>query len=92
LTKPKKEIVKQYKKMIDFGCVVCKRKYGVYTQPCIHHLTGAGMGLKNKEKFIPLCHHHHQGKEGIHHLGNKIWEDRFGLQEELLQYYKEHES
>ena len=92
MPKPKKEIIKQYEKMIAFGCVVFKNMYGIYTPPCIHHFTGAGMGLKNKEKFIPLCHHHHQGKEGIHHIGKFTWEDRFGTQEELLEYYKEHES
>ena len=52
MPKPKKEIIKQYEKMIAFGCVVCKKMYGIYTPPCIHHFTGAGMGLKNKEKFI----------------------------------------
>jgi len=38
---------------------------------------------------LPLCHTHHQGSEGIHHLGNKVWEEKYGSQEELLQYIKE---
>ena len=65
-----------------------KKKYGVYTQPCIHHITGAGMALKNKE-FIPLCHHHHQGGEGIHTLGTKVWEEKYGRQRDLLREFKE---
>ena len=51
--KPNKKIQKEYKKAIKFVCVVCKKHYGVYTEPCIHHLTGGGMGLKSKD-FIPL--------------------------------------
>jgi hypothetical protein len=85
--KPSKDTKESYKKAIEFGCVVCKKYYGVYTRPCIHHITGAGMGLKARE-FIPLCHTHHQGWEGIHFLGNEKFEEKFGTQEELLEYYK----
>jgi len=34
-----------------------------------------------------ICHTHHQGLQGIHYLGNKEWEKKFGTQEELLEYY-----
>lgn len=86
---PNKETKKLYEKAIKHGCVVCKMQYGVYTEPCIHHLTGAGMGKKS-DKFIPLCHYHHQGNEGIHHIGTKTWENKFGSQEELLKYFLAH--
>ena len=46
------------------------------------------MGLKARE-FIPLCHTHHQGWDGIHFLGNKKFEEKYGTQEELLKYYKD---
>ena len=85
--KPNKEIQLKYKEAVSYGCVVCKKMYGIYTVPSIHHLTGAGMGLKSK-LFIPLCFEHHQGSEGIHHLGNFTWEDKYGTQEELLEYYE----
>ena len=85
--KPNKAAQKEYQKAIEYGCIVCKKKYGVYTQPCIHHITGAGMALKNKD-FIPLCHHHHQGGEGIHTLGTKIWEEKYGTQEDLLNEFR----
>ena len=88
--KPTKEIQKEYERMIEFGCVLCHKIYnGIKTPACIHHFTGAGMGLKNRENFIPLCHTHHQGKEGIHHLGTFTWEEKYATQEELLKYYKE---
>tara|TARA_R110002020_G_scaffold380159_1_gene591354 strand:- start:455 stop:745 length:291 start_codon:yes stop_codon:yes gene_type:complete len=87
--KPNKETQKKYKEMVEFGCVVCKKLYGVHSAACIHHFTGAGMGLKDIENFIPLCHTHHQGKKGIHHLGRFTWEDKFGKQKELLDWYEE---
>jgi hypothetical protein len=86
--KPNKATRQLYELAVDYGCIVCKNKYGVYTQPCIHHITGAGMALKSDD-FIPLCHHHHQGGEGIHTLGTRTWEDKFGRQQELLQEFKE---
>ena len=45
------------------------------------------MALKSKD-FIPLCHHHHQGGEGIHTLGTKIWEEKYGTQEDLLNEFR----
>tara|TARA_R100001463_G_scaffold34565_1_gene75870 strand:- start:461 stop:736 length:276 start_codon:yes stop_codon:yes gene_type:complete len=86
--RPTKSIQKEYDKCVSYGCVLCKKLYGIYSPPCIHHLTGAGMSLKSKD-FIPLCHAHHQGKEGIHHLGTFTWEEKYGTQESLLKYYKE---
>ena len=86
--RPNKETQKKYNRMVDFGCVVCQKVYGVYTEPCIHHFTGAGMGLKSTEKYIPLCHTHHQGIEGIHHIGTRNWEKKFGSQQELLNWYE----
>ena len=85
--KPNKARQKEYSEAIKYGCVVCKREHGVYTMPCIHHLTGAGVGLKHRD-ILPLCHTHHQGKEGIHHLGTFTWEKKYGTQKELLEYYK----
>lgn len=84
--KPNKATKELYEKAVNFGCVVCKLHLGVYTEPCIHHLTGAGMGKKS-DKIIPLCHTHHQGIEGIHHIGTKKWEKKFGSQSDLAQYF-----
>ena len=83
---PTKETKLMYEKAVNYGCIVCKIKYAVYTEPCIHHLTGAGMGKKN-EDIIPLCHYHHQGKEGIHHIGTKTWEKKFGSQKDLHKHF-----
>ena len=45
------------------------------------------MGLRNEKKFIGLCHLHHRGKDGVHH-NKKTFEERFGTQEELYEWYK----
>lgn len=62
------------------GCIICK-------QPAtIHHIRkGMGMGQRNTHrKILPLCHNHHQGKEGIHTLGTKTWQAKYGDEEMLL--------
>ena len=57
----------------------------------VHHVTGAGMGLKAPFwAVIPLCHPHHRtGGPGvsIHDgLGVPDWEARFGRQEDLSAF------
>ena len=86
--KPNKEMKRRYGEAVEYGCILCKILYGVYTEPCIHHLTGGGMGMKS-EDFIPLCHTHHQGSQGLHHLGNRVWEEKYGTQKEMLEMYLE---
>ena len=82
---PSKKTKEEYNRAVEFGCVVCKKHYGLRTEPTIYHLTGAGMGLKSK-RFIPLCPEHHQGNQGVHH-NTKLFEERFGTQEDLLDWY-----
>jgi hypothetical protein len=68
-------------RVASLGCIVCRSPAEV------HHLTGAGMGLKAPHyKTIPLCHiHHRTGGLGIAiHAGTKTWEKEFGEQEMLL--------
>jgi len=36
-----------------------------------------------------ICHTHHQGSQGIHHLGNRVWEEKYGTQKEMLEMYLE---
>tara|TARA_R110000851_G_scaffold9037_3_gene34184 strand:- start:203 stop:487 length:285 start_codon:yes stop_codon:yes gene_type:complete len=87
--KPNKETREQYKKCASFGCVVCAKIYGCENTECeIHHLTGAGLGLRNEKEFFGLCYRHHRGEDGVHH-NTKIFEERFGTQKDLLLWYKE---
>ena len=78
-----------FQTLVDFGCVVCKKYYRAYTEPCIHHIrSGMGMGQRNSaDNCLPLCHEHHQGEYGIgFHSGKKVWEDKYGTEHELLEW------
>lgn len=50
-----------------------------------HVSTGAGMGRKNNHFMcFGLCLYHHRGPEGLHQLGTKAWEEKYGSQMDLL--------
>lgn len=69
----------------DVGCMVCKMR-----PASIHHCIGGSiadagitraMSRKNNDWLvIPLCYKHHQGAEGLHQIGVRTWENRFGSQ------------
>lgn len=68
-------------KVVDLGCIICSGP------ACAHHIrTGQGMGQKASHyEVIPLCHYHHQGEEGIHTLGTRSWQFKYGTELELLE-------
>lgn len=78
--KPNKATRELMSRMVDEGCIICE------SPAEIHHLTGAGMGLKSK-KFIPLCPIHHRigGIGNAVHDCTETWEAIFGTQEELFK-------
>ena len=88
---------KQEKEYLDllsqFGCVVCKKFYDVYTPTSIHHIRhGMGIGQRNStENCLPLCPNHHQhGGYGVaFHAGKKAFEEKYGTELELLEWLKE---
>lgn len=55
---------------------------------CVHHIREHGE-YKNHFKTIPLCWDHHQGPNGIHHMGRKAWESKYGLQLDMLKQLME---
>jgi hypothetical protein len=67
-------------KVAALGCCVCKAPANV------HHIrTGMGMGQRNDTYHtLPLCHFHHQGAQGIHTLGTKAWQAKYGSETDLL--------
>jgi len=75
----------------EHGCIVCRREFNQYTPACLHHPRfDAGMGQRAPHSdVIPLCFTHHQGKEGIHVIGRKTWEYRYGTERELLKQTQE---
>jgi hypothetical protein len=78
----KQERTERFNLLSEMGCCICGQP------PQIHHLIGTkwrGMGQKADDRHtIPLCMKHHTGSHGIHHMGMKKWEVKFGDQEQLL--------
>lgn len=67
------------------GCIVCRRAGFGETPAEVHHIrTGTGWGRASHFRTLPLCFHHHRGADGIHTLGTKAWERRYGSEQDLL--------
>lgn len=77
---------RHFGRVAALGCIICGGEAE------IHHLTGAGMGLKAaNDNVIPLCPRHHRtGGYGVAvHAGTRTWEEKFGTQEELLEQVRQ---
>jgi len=74
--------------LAESPCVICVMLHGPHEggNVTLHHLRTGGWGKGDYRTLIPLCFNHHQGKDGIHTLGTKAWERKFGVtQRELLE-------
>ena len=73
-------------KIKSLPCVVC----GHPPPSAAHHcLTGMGR-KKNHFKVIPLCWSHHQGINGIHTIGKRLWQSMYCTEAELLEHNEIH--
>ena len=82
--------VKQHMaKVAALGCILCTR-LGLGESPaCLHHPKTGGKRASDWD-VIPLCHYHHQGKDGVHGLGRKAFTKFYGISEmELLALVKQ---
>jgi Recombination enhancement, RecA-dependent nuclease len=78
-----KEEKKHYDRVARLGCSLC-RTLGYYDTPCeIHHVRRHG-NPRDKSPVIGLCPEHHRGNTGLHGLGRKGFEKKYGLTEEDL--------
>jgi hypothetical protein len=76
----------RFSRLAEMGCILC-RVLGMPGTPAeIHHLrSGAGMGQRAPDHWtIPLCVFHHRGNGGIHGMGTRGFESRYGVSEEDL--------
>ena len=57
--KPTKEEQAWMDAIVEYGCIICKQEWGIFTPPEVHHLEGKP---KAKSHFvtIPLCYRHHR--------------------------------
>ena len=78
-----KEEKKHYDKVAQLGCSLC-RHLGYGETPCeIHHIRRFG-GKRENAEVIGLCPEHHRGNTGVHGLGRKGFESRYGIDEQTL--------
>ena len=80
-------------RVASLGCIVC-RNLGFFETPAtIHHIrAGQGMGQRaSHNEVIPLCpgHHQHGGHGVAIHAGQKIFEAKYGTEEQLLEQVRE---
>jgi hypothetical protein len=79
---------KDEKKYLDrvarVGCILCRSAFGVKDSPAeIHHIRRFG-GKRATSPVIPLCPEHHRGNSGVHGLGAKGFEAKWGVTQEAL--------
>lgn len=78
---------KHMQKVVELGCLVC-RKLGYFDTPAeIHHIkNNTGMGRKeNNFCVIPLCANHHRNSNLSYHHSPKAFTKEWGSQEDLLK-------
>ena len=79
-------------RVAELGCARCFYIHGPHEAGPVelHHLRSGGWGRGDYTTLIGLCVNHHRGREGIHHMGTKLWEREFGVtQQELLTWTME---
>ena len=70
-------------RIAELGCILCKHLDYGSTPAHLHHIReGQGMSQRASNFLVvPLCPEHHQGKSGIHGLGEKGFYTRYKLSE-----------
>lgn len=81
-------MTKDEKKYLDsvarVGCMLCRTAFGIKDSPAeIHHIRRFG-GKRSTSPVIPLCPEHHRGNSGVHGLGAKHFESKWGITQEAL--------
>lgn len=82
--KPNAEELRHWEKVVHQPCVA--GPFGCGGRMTIHHCFTGGGGRKNHMLVLPLCHEHHQGRDGIDGrvISKKQWQEKHGSEAELL--------
>ena len=73
-------------KIAELGCILCSEVLGIEGSPSeLHHVRRFG-AKRATSPILPLCPEHHRGNSGLHGLGAKGFERKWGItQEKLLE-------
>jgi len=72
-----------YDRMARCGCALCTHLGFRDTPAELHHIRTGNIPRK-QSPVIPLCPEHHRGNTGIHGLGRKGFEAKYGISQESL--------
>ena len=73
-----------FDKIARLGCILCSSVLGFEGSPAeLHHIRRFG-GKRSASPVIPLCPEHHRGNSGVHGLGAKGFERKWGVTQEGL--------
>ena len=75
---------KNYDRIARMGCILCRVVLKINDSPAeLHHIRRFG-GKRDNCPVIPLCPEHHRGNTGVHGLGHKGFEKKYGYSEQDL--------
>jgi hypothetical protein len=71
-------------KIAELGCILCATQLGFEGTPAeLHHVRRYGT-KRSTSPVLPLCPEHHRGNSGIHGLGAKGFENKWGITQAWL--------
>jgi hypothetical protein len=66
-------------KIAGLGCILCSEVLGIAGSPAeLHHVRRYG-AKRSTSPVLPLCPEHHRGNTGVHGLGAKGFESKWGV-------------
>lgn len=79
-----KDEKKSLDKIARLGCILCSEILGFEGTPSeLHHIRRYG-NVRASCDVLPLCPEHHRGNSGVHGLGAKGFEKKWGISQEAL--------
>lgn len=79
-----KDEKKRLNQIGQLGCILCSEILGQQGTPSeLHHIRRYG-AVRSASPVIPLCPKHHRGNTGVHGLGAKGFEKKWGISQEAL--------
>jgi hypothetical protein len=73
-----------FNKIAELGCILCSEVLGFEGTPSeLHHIRRYGT-KRSTSPILPLCPEHHRGNSGVHGLGAKGFESKWGITQERL--------
>jgi hypothetical protein len=71
-------------KIAELGCILCSEVLGITSSAAeLHHVRRYG-AKRSASPVLPLCPEHHRGNNGVHGLGTKGFESKWGVTYEAL--------